>query len=152
MGLESVLANITDPYQRKARIYPALLALLPAIATALLLYSPGISALANLGSVAVVCGGLYLISNLSRKLGKRLEPRLYTRWGGTPTSQLLRHQDTTIEGPTKVRYHSFLSRKIGVPFPSNDQEHENPVAADEIYRSAVRWLLNRTRDEKFSLL
>jgi hypothetical protein len=152
MGLETLIANITDPYQRKARMYPALLALFPAIATVILFFSPSASSLANVISVAASCGGLYLVSNLSRTLGKRLEPRLYASWGGTPTTQLLRHADATIEAPTKLRYHSFLSKKIGAPLPARDQEKENPVAADEIYRSAVRWLLNHTRDEKFALL
>jgi len=42
-----------------------------------------------------------------------------------------------------------------VPFPDKNQEANNRVAADEIYQSGVRWLLNHTRPEdnkKFELI
>ena len=68
---------------------------------------------------------------------------------------MLRHRDDNIEGVTKRRYHAFLAAKINVPFPEKDQEANNPAAADEIYQSGVRWLLNHTRPEdnkKFDLI
>ena len=87
--------------------------------------------------------------------GKRLEEIPYREWGGKPTTQLLRHRDNTIEGVTKQRYHAFLAGKINVPFPDKNQEANNSVAADEVYQSGVRWLLNHTRPEdnkKFELI
>ena len=36
---------------------------------------------------------------------------------------------------------------VDLPFPSESDETTNPVSADEIYQSAVRWLLNHTRDK-----
>jgi hypothetical protein len=68
---------------------------------------------------------------------------------------LLRHRDKTIEAVTKRRYHSFLAAKIKEAFPDKDQEAKNPEAADEVYQSGVRWLLNHTRPEdakQFALL
>jgi len=84
-----------------------------------------------------------------------LEEKLFQKWGGKPTTQLLRHRDKRIEGVTKRRYHSFLASKINVTFPDKDQEAKDPAAADDIYQSGVRWLLNHTRPEdnkKFDLL
>ena len=98
-------------------------------------------------TVAVSCGGFYLTTNLSRELGRRLEPKLFLQWGGKPTTQLLRHRDKTIEAVTKHRYHSFLADKIHVTFPDKEQEASNPDGADEIYQSGVRWLLNHSRPE-----
>jgi hypothetical protein len=155
MRLDDVVAKITDPYERIARLYPALLALLPLVALVMLLYGPKATSLTGAVTVAVSCGGLYLTTNLCRELGKRLEETLYREWGGKPTTQLLRHRDNTIEGVTKQRYHAFLASKINVPFPDKNQEANNPVAADEIYQSGVRWLLNHTRPEdnkKFELI
>lgn len=153
MGLSDILSKITDPYERKARLSPALLVLLPIIATWALLYGPESSLVTNTVSIAVSCGLLYLLSNISRESGKRIEPELYRQWGGTPTTQLLRHRDTTIEGPTKRRYHLFLSEKIREPFPDPDEEVLRPQHADDLYQSAIRWLLNQTRDkDRFKLL
>ncbi len=155
MTLDELVAKITDPYERAARLYPALLALLPLLTLIMLLCGPKATALTGAVTVAVSCGALYLTTNLSRELGRRLEERLFQEWGGKPTTQLLRHRDTRIEGPTKRRYHAFLASKINVPFPDKDHEAKDPAAADEIYQSGVRWLLNHTRPEdnrKFDLI
>ena len=147
MTLDDLVAKVADPYERPARLYPALLALLPLLALVMLYYGPKTTALTGAVTVAVSCGGLYLTTNLCREFGKRLEERLYREWGGKPTTQLLRHRDKTIEAVTKRRYHSFLAAKIKEPFPDKDQEANNPEAADEVYQSGVRWLLNHTRPD-----
>jgi hypothetical protein len=155
MTLDDIVSKVTDPYDRPARLYPALLALLPLVALIILLYGAKATALTAAVTVAVSCGGLYLVTNLCRELGKRLEEKLYRTWGGKPTTQLLRHRDPTIEGVTKRRYHAFLAGKINVPFPDKDQEASDLAASDDIYQSGVRWLLNHTRPEdgkKFDLI
>ena len=155
MTLDDLVAKVTDPYERLARLYPALLALLPLLALIMLLYGPKATALTGAVTLAVSCGGLYLTTNLCRELGKRREEKLYREWGGKPTTQLLRHRDANIEAVTKCRYHTFLASRINEPFPDKDQEASNPEAADDIYQSGVRWLLNHTRpedDKRFELL
>lgn len=153
MGLMDVLSRVTDPYQRQARLWPALLALLPLIAMVGLLYGPASSSVSNVVTLVLSCGGLYLLASVCRELGRRLEPRLFEEWGGKPTTQLLRHRNSTIESVTKRRYHAFLAAKINSVFPDEKQESQDPKAADEIYQSAVRWLLTQTRDpNQFGLL
>ena len=155
MTLDDIASKVTDPYERPARLYPALLALLPVLALVMLLYGPKATALTGAVTVAVSCGGLYMTANLCRELGKRLEEKLYRAWGGKPTTQLLRHRHPTIEAVTKRRYHAFLGAKINVAFPDKDQEASDTAAADDIYQSGVRWLLNHTRPEdgkKFDLI
>ena len=73
MTLDDLVAKVTDPYERPARLYPALLALLPLLTLVMLLYGPKATALTGAVTVAVSCGGLYLTTNLCRELGKRLE-------------------------------------------------------------------------------
>ena len=155
MTLDDLVAKVVDPYERQARLYPALLALLPLLVMVMLLYGPKASALTSVVTIAVSCGGLYLMTNLCRELGKRMEEGLFREWGGKPTTQLLRHRDNTIEAVTKRRYHSFLAAKINEAFPDKDQEANNRDVADEIYQSGVRWLLSHTRpddNKKFDLL
>ncbi len=153
--LDDVVAKVTDPYDRQARLYPALLALLPLFVLVMMLYAPNAPVLTSAVTVAVSCGALYLMTNLCRELGKRVEERLFREWGGKPSTQLLRHRDATIEAPTKKRYHAFLATKINEAFPDAHQEKKNPARADGIYQAGVRWLLNHTRPDhsrKFDLL
>jgi hypothetical protein len=155
MTLDDVVSKVTDPYDRQARLYPALLALLPLFVLVTLLYGPSASALTGALTIAVSCGGLYLLTNLSRELGNRRQLRLYRDWGGKPTTQLLRHRDGTIEAVTKRRYHTFLAAKINVAFPDREEEESKPQVADETYQSGTRWLVDHTRPEdgkKFDLL
>ena len=153
MGLTEIVEKVTDPYERQARLWPALLTLLPLLAMLSVLYGPMMSTFTALLGLAGSCGMLYALANIARELGKRLEPKLYTSWGGKPTTQLLRHRNSTIEGVTKRRYHSFLSRVLNEPFPSSEEEQKDSIKADETYQSGVRWLLNQTRNtEIFALL
>jgi hypothetical protein len=154
MTVADIVARVTDPYDRQARLYPALLCLLPLLALVALLYAPNASALTGVVTLAVSCGGLFLMTNICREMGKRLEERLFREWGGKPTTQLLRHRDGSIDSVTKRRFHAFLATKINTTFPDVEQEKSDPAKADEAYQSGARWLLDHTRPEggKFDLL
>jgi hypothetical protein len=155
MTVDELVAKVTEPYERKARLYPALLTLLPLLATIMLIHAPQSSSLNLTVTIAVSCGSLYLLTNLSREFGKRVEERLFREWGGKPSTQLLRYSDRTVDTVTKRRYHTFLAAKINHPFPNEEQERSDPSRADEVYQSGIRWLLNHTRPDeskKFDLL
>ena len=155
MTLDDIVAKVTDPYDRQARLYPALLCLLPLLALVALLYAPIASALTGVVTIAVSCGGLFLMMNICREMGKRLEDKLYREWGGKPTTQLLRHRDGIIDSVTKRRYHAFLAAKINAKFPDAEQEKSEPSKADDAYQSGARWLLDHTRRDcgkQFDLL
>lgn len=155
MTLDKIVAKVADPYDRQARLYPALLCLLPALALVAVLYQPNTSAFTSVVTIAVSCGGLFLMTNISREMGKRLEEKLYREWGGKPTTQLLRHRNGVLDSVTKRRYHTFLAAKIGATFPDAEQEKIDPAKADEAYQSGAHWLLDRTRPndgKKFNLL
>jgi hypothetical protein len=155
MTLDDIVAKVTDPYDRQARLYPALLCLLPLLALIALLYAPNVSALTGVVTLAVSCGGLFLMTNICRELGKRLEERLFSEWGGKPTTQLLRYRNGVVDSVTKRRYHAFLATKINAAFPDAEQEKADPAKADEAYQSGARWLLDHTRPDagkQFDLL
>lgn len=155
MTLDEIVAKVTDPYDRQARLYPALLCLLPLLALVALLYAPNVSALTGVVTLAVSCGGLFLMTNICREMGKRREEELFSEWGGKPTTQLLRYRDGTVDSVTKRRYHAFLAAKINTAFPDAEQEKADPAKADEAYQSGARWLLDHTRPDggkQFDLL
>jgi hypothetical protein len=155
MTLDDIVSKVTDPYDRQARLYPALLCLLPLLALVALLYATNVSALTGVVTIAVSCGGLFLMTNICREMGKRLEGQLFREWGGKPTIQLLRHRDGVIDSISKRRYHAFLAAKINTAFPDAEQEKLDPAKADEAYQSGARWLLDHTRPDmgkQFDLL
>jgi positive regulator of sigma E activity len=129
-------------------LYPALLALLPMLVGLVATSVFGKPIATQLLALSGACGVAYLLANISRMLGKAQESKLFDTWGGTPTTQLLRHKNTFIDSHTKQRYHAFLARKIRIEFPTSEQEQASPEVADEIYRAGVKWLLGKTRDRK----
>jgi len=79
--MNPIVGSIFDPYDRKARLYPALLVMLVPV-VALTLVAPVFSSqLAGLASLSVALGGLMLLSSLGREWGKRKEPKLFEIWG-----------------------------------------------------------------------
>ena len=153
MGLNEKLPLVSDQYERAARLYPALLALLPLLIVLLTTSVLGKPLVTQLVAVFSACGATYLLANVSRMLGKAQENKLFQAWGGIPTTQMLRHKSDLIDPHTKQRYHAFLACKIKAEFPTPEDECASPKTADDIYRAGVKWLLGKTRDkQKFSLL
>lgn len=148
MGLNSFSSLITDQYERAARLYPALLALLPILIALAVTSVFGKPLATQLLTLFGACGAAYLLANISRMLGKAKEERLFAKWGGTPTTQLLRHRNEFIDPHTKQRYHAFLARRIKIAFPTRDDEYASPDAADEIYKAGVKWLLGKDPRQK----
>lgn len=145
---------VSDPYNRRARLAPALLALLPIALVALILFPELESKTATLFGIAAYFGGAAWLTQIGRERGKRLEPELFHSWGGTPSMAFLRHRDGRISAITKARYHAFLEAHVpGLSMPSAEEEARTPDIADDVYISATDWLLTVTRDkERFRLV
>lgn len=153
MAIEDVLKAVSRPYERKARLYPAFLCLLPIVGVAIGEYGLKLKLSEALVTLSVSIGVFFLLANIAREAGKRLESQLYQAWGGIPTVQMLRHRESRIDRITKAGHHAFLSQKLGIPFPSESDEIADPIAADHAYAAGSRWLLEATRDtKKFDLL
>lgn len=149
-----MIGSFLDPYDRKARLYPALLVILVPV-VALTLVAPVFSSqLAGLASLAVALGGLMLLSSLGREWGKRKEPQLFKEWGGTPTTLMLLGVTTSLDHVTLNRYKRILEGKIaGLTFLDPAIDDSQPPNAAAICESAVKWLREATRDsKKFALI
>jgi len=143
-----------DRYTLRARVMPALLVILPAT-LAVAAWFPGKLALLGglLGFVAVF-GSICFLGECIRDRGKVIEPRLIRRWGGLPTTVLLRHRDHHLNPETKARYHRKLVELLpDLHLPTEKDESENPEGADRLYASCGDFLREQTRDPgRFSLL
>jgi len=144
-----MIGNMLDPYDRKARLYPALLAMLVPAVAALLILPAYSSQILNLVSTIVALGGLMLLSSLGRERGKRIESGLFEKWGGTPTTQLLLRPKSSLDHLTLERYRQFLQARVeGLNFPDVATESADLNHAVAVCESSVKWLREATRDTK----
>lgn len=146
--------NLLDAYGRQARLTPALLTLFPIFVT-VAAWMPALYKLATgLVGLAVACGVTTVFAHIARYLGRSVQNTLIEEWGGLPTTFWLCWSDENLESQTKRRYFNFLESNIpnwNAPTPKD--EKANIDEAKKAYGSAVRWLLEYTRDTKtFSLI
>jgi hypothetical protein len=112
------------------------------------LYGTANIALSSVLSILGFSGVAYGLGRVARDAGKRIQGRLFDKWGGAPTIQMLRHRDTSIDVHTKERFHRVLAKGIKKNLPTAEGERNDPAAADELYRAATVWLIGQTRDTK----
>ena len=143
-----------DQYSLKARVYPAIVVVLPILFLAIFyitdfeVYYHYITAFISIGLLS------YLLSHLGRDAGKSKESKLYELWDGKPTTQILRHSNSILDIRTKERYYRTLQEKIeGLNIPTLDEEKQDTTSTDEIYNSCATYLISKTRDtSKYNLL
>ena len=150
-GIPAEIAKLFDRYDRQARLYPAVIAFSPIIYSTILLFPDVVSSVSHAAATALIsmCV-LFMLANLSRAQGKRVEVRLLDKWDGWPTTALLRYRDERIDRNTKARYHTALKALAkDLIFPSREDEVEDPKSADDVYRSATKKLIEARRGDKY---
>lgn len=153
-GLTAGLNLITDIYDRKARLYPALLVLMPMV----LVIGCGLGTRVSLVEIAcaiiISSGGLLLLAQIARDAGKRKEGTLFERWGGLPSVKIFRHRDSRLDVITKARLHSSMASLVKeANAPSAIDETSDPAGADKIYTAWSTFIRVNTRDtRKYTLL
>jgi hypothetical protein len=142
----SAAHELLDPYSLRARLQPALLALVPMPATVVALFPALWEPARVVFIVAASIGGTVFLSHIARDMGKIIEGSLYEEWGGKPSIAMLRHRDSRIGSAVKKRYHGLLGDVLGRALPSESEEASDPRSADDAYDLANAWLLARCRD------
>lgn len=148
MQWETVFAKLLDPYDLKARLFPGLLVILPAIIFLVLVYGTKNPWLVALSSVLATCGGPYLLASFVRTWGQRAQERLNSKWGGLPSTIVMRHRDNRLPEQTKQRYHHLITSKLGIAMPTPQDELTDPLKADQAYVVAADALRPQTNDPK----
>ena len=147
--------RLFDSYNRIARLYPALLAMVPALLLAAAAYPAWLSLDLPKGAafLVIVSCLLYFLASIARSRGKNLEPLLIAKWGGWPSTVILRRSDTTLDPYTKERYYAELER-LGqdIRLPTVDEENQSPLEADTLYRSATKRLIEARRGVQYKIL
>ncbi len=133
--------NLFDAYSLRARLYPALITVLPAALTVFVHWE--LPDLRKLWLVFVAVGGLFLVAQLVRGQGIEVELQLIDQWGGMPTTHALRAKP---EQPLRQRRREQLQRVSGIVLPTQADEIADPSGSDERYHEATRVLISMVRD------
>jgi hypothetical protein len=141
-----------DEYEVRARLFPALLITLPALAAFWILWPTARSFAGIATGSAVESAVLFWLTKIARDQGKKIEKRLFDRWGGKPTTVVLRWSDSHFDVFTKERYRKTLSTMANLTLPSEAEESNDPVRADQAYDSCVRALLEKRRGKTHRLI
>lgn len=152
MNISAILSQLKDPYEKKARVFPGLLVVLPLLVPLLWIFGPKSPVLTTLLGLITSCGAVYAMASIARGMGKRLEEKLVAQWGGMPTTLILRHRDSFLDNLTKSRYHNEIRLKLGITLPTAEEESADPSAADGMYIGSTRQLREMTREKKHALL
>jgi hypothetical protein len=144
----TLFEKLLDPYDVKARLFPGLLVLVPAITFVVLLYGRRSPAVVGLAAVLSSCGGPYLLASFVRTWGQRAQDRLLQKWGAQPSTIMLRHRNGMLPMQTKLRYHKLVESRLGVAMPTAEDELRSPDTADVAYAAAGDALRPLTNDRK----
>ncbi len=144
-----ILKKEFDEYSFNARVMPAFFLVFPVVLTIFSLYEPsrtwGGVVMTFIASFGVVS---FAANQLSTK-GNNLQSRLFAKWGGAPTTIVMRYSDDTLDTFTKKRYMAKLASQIPrFPKITPELERLKPREVDDLYRSATNYLREKTRDSK----
>jgi hypothetical protein len=148
MNWPAIFSKLLDPYDMKARIFPGLLLLVPVIVFMALVLGPKNPLIVTLSSILATCGGPYLLASFVRTWGQRAQDRLNNKWGGQPSTIMLRHRDSRMTNLTKLQYHQLIEQKLSIKMPTAAEEAADSYGADGAYTSAANALRPLTGDVK----
>ncbi|MGM7447411.1 hypothetical protein ACP7H9_02715 [Idiomarina sp. ST20R2A10] len=140
------LEKLFDEYSLNARVKPAFLLMFPAIISVIALYEPSRSWGGAAITILTSFGVIAFAANQMSTRGNILQEKLFKKWGGAPTTIILRHSDFRLDKNTKARYMSKLVSLIpSFKMVSYKEEIDDPAGADETYRTAAIFLREHTR-------
>lgn len=145
-----------DTYTLQARVLPATLLLLPAfLEINYIIVAIGFklvisTTIANLILLVV----LMVFANLVRYFGRKKEKKLFTAWGGAPTTRFLRYSNTEFNSYKKEEIRKYLKIMCNhIKMPTRQEEIKDLKSCDNKYEAYVANIQALTRDtKKFNLL
>lgn len=149
------LKDLTDSYDRQARLYPMVLVLIPLALAAASWMPSGVAIPSVVGGAVIVLAVSALLTQLARDQGKRREKELFKRWGGRPSDRALSYSGRVFAESTLARWHKKLmlfDDNLRLP-DSAASEKADQKAAKTAYAAATDILVAKTRDKAtYSLL
>jgi hypothetical protein len=133
-----MIANVLDEYELKARIAPALIVAFPVLVDA------GFIAPVLTGWPALAAGGvcgvalIYGLGQVMSAKGAAIEPELWQRWGGAPSTRFLRSHDASLGSDLKCSIRDALEKKLSFALLTPAEGAKNPMAEDHAIKEAFQ--------------
>lgn len=132
------MLNFFDDYERNARIYPAILLSVPIMITCYsfsgLVNSPAFTKITS--SSVVVLAAVVLLSNVVRFFGRKIEPIIWEKWGGSPSTKFLRKDDRTLAPEIKDLFYQKVIQEAKIDL-LNDLTDERIEQAFSFVRNVL---------------
>ncbi|HIF9419663.1 TPA: hypothetical protein ACX6R7_003493 [Photobacterium damselae] len=143
------LGNFFDTYSLNARVKPAFFLVFPVVITIFTLFEPSRTWGGAVTTFIISFGIISFASNQMSTKGNILQEKFFLKWGGAPTTLILRHRDSRLDPHTKNRYMTALEALIpNFTAFSVEEEEKHPAQADDMYRTAANYMREHTRDSK----
>jgi hypothetical protein len=139
-----------DVYTRGARLAPAYLVFSPVVVFVVALWLGTSDWWSKLGGALAGCGAPIIAAEWARSGGRGKQEALWAKWGGPPTTKLLRFAEGGSAAAVNQR-HQDVERVTGSKLPTAAEESADPKTADEKYATAVTSLRAKTEKEELVL-
>ena len=136
-----------DKYERPTRLGPGLLALLPVAVTVTALGFRQVPVVSGVVSFLSLAGGPVLLADIVRSLGLKAQGKLWTSWGGAPTTIALRLRHAAPNEVQRDVWRAAIQKVTGVRLATARSESSNPARADQAIEAAVACIRELTRDD-----
>lgn len=137
---------IFDAYDWRARAAPAFIVSLPVITTLTSCFEwPG-PVLGRILGGAIWLLLIYILTIPVRNSGVSIEPALWEKWDGPPSTVMMRWRDNRIGKDLKRQYHDAVRIYLKLPMPSEKDEATDPKKADELTTQAFQRVRAILRD------
>jgi len=137
--LFKIMLKFFEPYVLYARVFPAILISLPFIITwysfSPLLDDSMFLKIGDYGVIIIVL--IVLMSNLVRFFGKRIEPELWKKWDGAPSTRFLRKEDKHIASEVKQKLYKKIYEETGIDLEKESSD-DKIIQAFSIARNILR--------------
>lgn len=151
------LAKLFDTYSLRARVKPAAFIVLPIALSIITFYEPARSAGGALITFLTSFGVMSYTANQMSTRGNIAQKKLFNKWGGSPSTLLLRYRNDEIDVNTKLRYQKFLSKHISdYEVVTPEEEAAEPIITDCMLRpepithfGIIRSLISGLTDHSF---
>jgi hypothetical protein len=146
MSAATFFKDVSDPYTRRARLFPGITITLPVSILAVVLVTTKPAWWSGVVLVLGASGVSFLGAQLVRTAGKVKEQALWASWGGAPTTQVLRFAGASNRVAVQRRHDQLVQVFPDLSMPDESAESANPPLADQYYETAIGALIERTRD------
>jgi hypothetical protein len=138
---------VFDEYDWKARLAPAFIVSLPLITTLVSCFDwPGPTLSKILGG-AIWLILIYALTIPVRNAGSKIEPELWKKWGGPPSTVVMRWSNLRMGRELKKQCHDAVKDYLMLPMPSEGDERANTKNSDEMIAQAFKRVRGVLREE-----